>query len=82
LISVDGRGLFVSLKLVAAKVSSMRAYLHTMFMSAAALVVTADAAFAGFTAAVPGPIAAVGAPALLVISGAFLAVRYLRSRRK
>ncbi len=60
----------------------MRAYLYTASMSACALLVAAEAAFAGSSVTTPGPIAAVGAPALLVIGGAFLAVRHLRARRK
>ena len=59
----------------------MRSYLSIVSVTAGALLAATDAAFAG-GGAVPGPIAAVGAPALLVIGGAFLAVRYLRSRGK
>ena len=59
----------------------MRAYLFTTSVAASALFVSIEAAFAG-DPVVPGPIAAVGAPAMLLIGGAFLAVRYLRSRRK
>jgi hypothetical protein len=59
----------------------MRSYLCMMSATAGALLVATEAAFAGITP-VPGPIAAVGVPAMLVIGGAFLAVRYLRSRGK
>ena len=59
----------------------MRPYLYTISAAAGALFAASDVALAAATA-VPGPVAAVGAPALLVIAGAFFAVHYLRSRRK
>ena len=61
--------------------SFMRSYMHVISASACTLLVATGAALAG-PSATPGPIAAVGVPALLVIGGAFVAVRYLRSRRK
>jgi hypothetical protein len=60
----------------------MRSYLYTISVTAAALFAAIEAAFAGSVTPTPGPVAAVGAPALLVIGGAFMAVRYLRSRAK
>jgi hypothetical protein len=59
----------------------MRAYSYLISATAVAIFVTTEAAYAGISAT-PGPVAAVGAPALLVIGGAFMAVRYLRSRGK
>ena len=58
----------------------MRAYFYAASTMAGAIL-PATEALASFTA-VPGPVAAVGAPAMLIVGGAFLAVRYLRSRRK
>ena len=60
----------------------MRAYLYMMSAVAWTLLVAIEAAVAGPSLVTPGAIAAVGAPSLLVLGGAFLAVRYLRSRRK
>jgi hypothetical protein len=65
---VEGKGIF------------MRINLYTISITASAFFAVTESAFA--QAAVPGPIAAVGAPALLLIGGAFVAVRYLRSRHK
>jgi hypothetical protein len=60
----------------------MRLFLYSISATVGSLLAT-EAALAGTPPSVPGPVAAVGAPALLVIGGAFMAVRYLRrSRRK
>ena len=60
----------------------MPTYLLATSVAAGALLGSIEAALAGGFTAVPGPIAAVGVPAMLIIGGAFLAVRYLRSRGK
>ena len=60
----------------------MRSYLCVISATAGAFLVATEVALAGDIATVPGPVAAIGAPALLIIGGAFLAVRYLRTRRK
>lgn len=60
----------------------MRTFAYTMLIAIGAFVVAAEAAFAGPSPATPGAIAAVGAPSLLVLAGAFMAVRRLRARRK
>ena len=59
----------------------MRSYLHVISASACTLLVATGAALAG-PSATPGPIAAVGVPALLSSVEPSVAVRYLRSRRK
>jgi hypothetical protein len=60
----------------------MPAYLLATSIAASALLVSHEAALAGGFTAVPGPVAAVGVPGLLLLGGAFLAVRYFRSPRK
>lgn len=59
----------------------MRAYSFLTSITAVAIFVMTQAAYAG-VATTPGPVAAVGAPALVIIGGAVMAVRYFRSRSK
>ena len=59
----------------------MRSFLMMISLSAGTPFVASSTSFAA-EAVAPGPVAAVGMPALLAIGGAFLAVRYFRSRGK
>jgi len=60
----------------------MRAYLYIIATAAGGLFTATEAALAGFVAPIPGPIVGAGAPALLVIAGAFWLVRRIRDRHK